>query len=120
MIYPGDSGTWGYNQRISALVRIILFDFLKKRQYNYKKRVASKRKSSLPATRFHFAKINIAMKKCVACQRKSSLYDRVRAFFVQKKGVKTKWGKASNYTLCLNSSQLGYDRCEELVMACSE
>ena len=22
------------------------------------------------------------------------------------------WGKASNYTLCLNSSQLGYDRCE--------
>ena len=21
------------------------------------------------------------------------------------------WGKASNYTLCLNSSQLGYDRC---------
>ena len=25
-----------------------------------------------------------------------------------------KWGKASNYTLCLNSSQLGYDRCEKL------
>jgi len=25
------------------------------------------------------------MKKCVACQRKSSLYDRMRAFFVQKK-----------------------------------
>lgn len=22
-----------------------------------------------------------------------------------------RWGKASNYTLCLNSSQLGYDRC---------
>ena len=22
---------------------------------------------------------------------------------------KQKWGKASNYTLCLNSSQLGYD-----------
>ena len=62
-----------------------MFDFLKKRKYNYKKRVASKRKSSLPATRFHFAKINIAMKKCVACQRKSSLYDRVRTFFVQKK-----------------------------------
>ena len=34
----------------------ILFDFLKKRKYNYKKRVASKRKSSLPATRFHFEK----------------------------------------------------------------
>ncbi len=36
--------------------RKILFDFLKKRKYNYKKRVASKRKSSLPATRFHFEK----------------------------------------------------------------
>ena len=36
------------------------------------------------------------MKKCVACQRKSSLYDRVRAFFEQKKrGVKTKWRKAT-------------------------
>ena len=34
----------------------LVFDFLKKRQYNYKKRVASKRKSSLPATRFCFAK----------------------------------------------------------------
>ena len=66
-------------------MRKILFDFLKKRQYNYKKRVASKRKSSLPATRFHFAKMNIAMKKCVACQRKSSLYDRVRTFFVTKR-----------------------------------
>lgn len=31
-----------------------------------------------------------------------------------------KWGKASNYTLCLNSSQLGYDRCEKLVMECSK
>lgn len=29
-----------------------------------------------------------------------------------------KWGKASNYTLCLNSSQLGYDRCEELILEC--
>ena len=65
--------------------RKILFDFLKNRKYNYKKRVASKRKSSLPATRFHFAKINIAMKKCVACQRKSSLYDKVRTFFVPKR-----------------------------------
>jgi cytidylate kinase len=27
-----------------------------------------------------------------------------------------KWGKASNYTLCLNSSQLGYDRCEKIIM----
>ena len=30
-------------------------------------------------------KVNIAMKKCVACQRKSSLYDRVRTFFVSKR-----------------------------------
>ena len=29
-----------------------------------------------------------------------------------------KWGKASNYTLCLNSSQLGYDRCEAVIMEC--
>ena len=29
-----------------------------------------------------------------------------------------KWGKASNYTLCLNSSQLGYDRCEKIILDC--
>ncbi len=29
-----------------------------------------------------------------------------------------KWGKASNYTLCLNSSQLGYDKCEAIIMEC--
>ena len=28
------------------------------------------------------------------------------------------WGKASNYTLSLNSSQLGYDRCEAIIMEC--
>ena len=28
------------------------------------------------------------------------------------------WGKTSNYTLCLNSSQLGYDRCEMIIMEC--
>ena len=28
------------------------------------------------------------------------------------------WGKASNYTLCLNRSQLGYDRCEMIIMEC--
>ena len=28
------------------------------------------------------------------------------------------WGKASNYTLRLNSSQLGYDRCEMIIMEC--
>ena len=38
-------------------VRKILFDFLKNRKYNYTKRVASKRKSSLPAARF-FVKIS--------------------------------------------------------------
>ncbi|MEE0183037.1 MAG: cytidylate kinase-like family protein, partial [Lachnospira sp.] len=27
---------------------------------------------------------------------------------------------ASNYTLCLNSSQLGYDRCERIIMECSK
>lgn len=31
-----------------------------------------------------------------------------------------KWGKASNYTLCLNSSQLGYDRCGRIIMECSK
>ena len=29
-----------------------------------------------------------------------------------------KWGKASNYALCLNSSQIGYDRCEKIIMDC--
>ena len=31
-----------------------------------------------------------------------------------------KWGKASNYTLSLNSSQFGYDRCENIIMECSK
>lgn len=31
-----------------------------------------------------------------------------------------KWGKASNYTLCLNSSELGYERCEEIILKCVE
>ena len=30
-----------------------------------------------------------------------------------------KWGKAANYTLCLNSSQLGYDKCESIIIAVS-
>ena len=29
-----------------------------------------------------------------------------------------KWGKASNYTLCLNSSQIGYDNCEKIIIEC--
>ena len=31
-----------------------------------------------------------------------------------------KWGKASNYTLCLNSSQLGYDRCKAIIIECTK
>ena len=31
-----------------------------------------------------------------------------------------KWGKASNYTLCLNSSELGYDRCEAIITECAK
>ena len=43
---------------------------------------------------FVLQKVNIAMKKCVACQRKSSLYDRVRTFFVTKrKELKRNGGK---------------------------
>lgn len=30
-----------------------------------------------------------------------------------------KWGKASNYTLSLNSSELGYDMCEKIIMDCA-
>ena len=30
-----------------------------------------------------------------------------------------KWGMASNYTLCLNSSQLGYELCEKMIMDCA-
>lgn len=29
-----------------------------------------------------------------------------------------KWGMSCNYTLSLNSSQLGYDRCEQIIMEC--
>ena len=31
-----------------------------------------------------------------------------------------KWGQASNYTLCLNSSQLGYESCETIIAECSK
>ena len=31
-----------------------------------------------------------------------------------------KWGMASNYTLCLNSSQLGYESCEKMIMDCAK
>ena len=75
--------------------RKILFDFLKNRKYNDNERVASKRKSSLPATRFLFYNFIFAMKKCVACQRKSSLYDRATFFCAEKGGVETKWQKVT-------------------------
>ncbi len=29
-----------------------------------------------------------------------------------------KWGKASNYMVCLNSSRIGYERCEEIIVGC--
>ena len=29
-----------------------------------------------------------------------------------------KWGMARNYTLSLNSSQLGYEKCEKMIMEC--
>ena len=29
-----------------------------------------------------------------------------------------KWGMAGNYTLALNSSELGYDRCEKIIIEC--
>ena len=29
-----------------------------------------------------------------------------------------KWGKASNYTVCLNSSRIGYERGEEIIVGC--
>ena len=31
-----------------------------------------------------------------------------------------RWGKASNYTLCLNSSQIGYDNCEKIITTCTK
>ena len=30
------------------------------------------------------------------------------------------WGKASNYMLCLNSSEIGYDKCEAIIIECSK
>ena len=31
-----------------------------------------------------------------------------------------KWGKATNYTLTLNSSELGYEMCEKIIMGCTK
>ena len=31
-----------------------------------------------------------------------------------------KWGMAGNYTLSLNSSALGYDMCQKIIMDCAK
>ena len=31
-----------------------------------------------------------------------------------------KWGMACNYSISLNSSQLGYDMCEQIIMDCTK
>ena len=31
-----------------------------------------------------------------------------------------KWGMAGNYTLSLNSSALGYDMCQKIIMNCAK
>lgn len=36
-------------------------------------------------------------------------------FYTEKK-----WGMSCNYTLSLNSSELGYDMCEKIIMECAE
>ena len=69
-----------------------LFDFLKNRKYNNNKRVAGKRKSSFLMLVFLLFRkvfpiqnnikiiIAVTIRKCAACQRKSSLYDRGTLF----------------------------------------
>ena len=31
-----------------------------------------------------------------------------------------KWGMAGNYTLSMNSSRLGYEMCEKMIMDCTK
>lgn len=31
-----------------------------------------------------------------------------------------KWGMASNYTISLNSSELGYDKCQQIIKDCTK
>ena len=33
--------------------------------------------------------------------------------------IEQKWGMASNYTLSLNSSELGYEMCEKMIIECA-
>ena len=79
-----------YKRRRRENARKILFDFLENRQYNYEKRAAGKRKTSFPAARFRLLKYSIAIKKCVACQRKSSLYARSTLFYMYSRSLLTK------------------------------
>ena len=53
------------------------------------KRVANERKSSF-AARFYFYN---AMKKCVAYQRKSSLWDKYMLFLCRKRRIQLRWQK---------------------------
>ena len=57
-------------------------------------RVANKRKSSF-AARFLFLNFIMPLKKCVAYQRKSNLWDKVYTFFMQKRRINLKWQKAA-------------------------
>ena len=84
-----------YKRRRRENARKILFDFLENRKYNYEKRAAGKRKTSFPAARFRLLKYSIAIKKCVACQRKSSLYARSTLFCMAKRRSKSKMAESN-------------------------
>ena len=70
-----------------------LFDFLKNRKYNDYKRVASKRKSSLPAARFLLLKNNSVMKKCVAVSVSPAYLTGYAFFCAEKERSKQNGGK---------------------------
>ena len=62
---------------------------------------------------------NVEESKQVYCAKRikfldSSLIDTTNYNFYTDQ----RWGKADNYTLCLNSSELGYDRCGKIIMEC--
>ena len=62
---------------------------------------------------------NVEESKQVYCAKRikfldSSLIDMTNYNFYTDQ----RWGKADNYTLCLNSSELGYDRCGKIIMEC--
>ena len=47
------------------------------------------------------------------CRKKCSVSVTNYNFYTDQK-----WGMAGNYSLSLNSSQLGYDRCEKIILEC--